>query len=273
LVWGKRKTNTALAEKIGVWHKTIYIDGSEVGKNRRHDAEVQWDVLHGTYETSGGINETIKAKAALYCKREKPYSIGIEPLPFGIERRYIQYNANIQKDIDIVCVFGQDEYPPLRKYAIKLVEEMGKKYGLKVHTTPSKNFLFDPLRQKGRHEFYSLLARAKIGISIGGGGFDTARFWEMLANNCLVFTERIDIFPPDSTALAYRHIQQCNNLYDIAYYVERLAPSINAGVWPPVVGMSVDDYQAEYKTILHDHSTQARIKHILQRAADRGIIV
>src|SRR5882724_4618249 len=62
LCWGKGSTNFALAEKIGKWEKTVFVDGSELGKDNRWNTEIQKKLVDMTYEGQGAINQEMLAK-------------------------------------------------------------------------------------------------------------------------------------------------------------------------------------------------------------------
>jgi hypothetical protein len=251
LCWGKGSTNFALAEKIGRWDKTVFIDGSELGKDNRYNKEIQEKLVNMVYEGHGAINQEMLQKCKKYFRREKPYVKGILSLPFGIERRYrVQYNPNIKKDIDIVCIFGQEDYPKMRKEVRMIVEEYAKKNRLVAVTKKTKGFNFDDsTKVAGRDEFYSLLARAKVGISVGGGGYDTARFWEILGNNCTLLTETIDIRIPGG--FNYSRIHEFKNTDE---FREKLKQRFETP--------DLD----EYNTIIENHSTKARVKYLLEKS-------
>jgi hypothetical protein len=239
--------NKDLASAINRWNKTICIDGSEMGKNCRYDFTAQKQVLDGTYSGIGNVEKDLLKKCHRYFRREKPYYSGITPLPFGIETAYTKsYSKEVVKDIDFVCIFGQDEYPLMRRHAREAVE----KY------CASNNFICYTKKTKTPEEFYKILARAKVGISVGGGGFDTMRFWEILGNNCLLLTETIDIYNPGSDRLNYKRIWQFINLFDLEFYLEKAGKLLRDGY-------KVEDLQDEYREILKDHSSKARIEEIL----------
>lgn len=256
LFWGKDGTDLALAELINRWDKTIYLDGSEVGKNLRYDFRVQRDILAGTYRGAGQVNQSLLQKCAGYFRREKPYWPGIEALPFGIETRYLNSKPGEQeKDIDFFCIFGQDEYPLMRRYTRELVEKYCAENNFTCATTPTDS----------PTEFYQLLARSKVGISIGGGGYDSFRFWEILGNNCLLLTEKIDIFEPDSQKLAYRRIYQFSNLFDFQAQLEKIGSYLRTD-YPGL------DLKPEYESILTEHGTRARVQEIIEFAKRQKII-
>jgi len=236
LIWGKKEMNYKLARKINQWDKTIFIDGSEVGLNNRYDFTIQKKILAGKYREIGKINFKMLKKCALYFRREKPYINGIIPLSFGIESRYTKYYSPGQKkDIDFVCIFGQDEYPLMRRYVRELLVKYCKK----------NKFTYCVKKTKGPDEFYRILARAKVGISVGGGGYDCARFWEILGNNCLLL--------------------QFNNLYDFWYQLHKIGEFLQNGY-------NQENLVKEYKDILSRHSSKTRVLTILDKARQKGIL-
>ena len=129
-----------MAEKISAWQKTAFVDGSELGKNNRSDESIRKSVSEERYNGIGAIDSNMLTKCKLYFRREKPYIKGIIPLPFGIERRYRKFFKKGEKrDIDFSCIFGQDEYPPLRKQAKEFLEKFCRKNDFSCHTKKTKN--------------------------------------------------------------------------------------------------------------------------------------
>ena len=253
---GKNNINNELANKINCWDKTVFVDGSEVGKNRRFDKNITSAVENLTYDGLGAINQEAKEKCAAYFRREKPYLNNIQPLPFGIESQYYsQYYLGKKKDLDFVCIWGQEDYPPLRKEVREYLEQFCKENGFTYATTPTFN----------SEEFYKLLARAKVGVSIGGGGFDTARFWEILANNCLLLTEKVDIEPPLGRNLNYERIWQFNDLGEFKTKLAATGEYLKNQY-------QIDDLTPEYKAIIENHSATARVGDILKVAREKAII-
>ena len=257
LIWGKGGADYNLAERIGKWEKTIFIDGSEVGKDRRYDFSIQNDILKGRYVKNGAIDQKMLKLCALYFRREKPYIKGIIPLPFAIESVYLsQYDKNIKKNIDFHCVFGQNEYPIMRKYVTEILEKYCQENGFSCYISKTKT----------REEFYRQLAKSKVGISVGGGGFDSMRFWEILGNNCLLLTEKIDIYEPDSKRLDYKRIWEFGNLYDFRYQLKKISEFLKTKY-------NQQESEGEYQKILIDHLASSRIKEILQIAKKKRILV
>lgn len=264
--WGKDNTNYELAENVNKFDKTVFVDGSEIGKNGRHDVEIQKAILNGTYEGRGRIDLEMEKKCALYLRREKPYLRNIIPFPFGIERKYRKYySKDTKKDIDFVCIFGQDEYPSLRKEVRRVLADFCMKEGFSF-VTKQTNFLFLNIYSSfAKKRFYKTLARAKVGISVSGSGFDTARFWEILGNNCLLLTENIDIYEPNSLRLKYERIWQFKDLNEFKEKLNEMGKFLRSSY-------GQKNMEEEYKSILLNHSSKSRVLEILEKAKEKGII-
>ncbi len=253
--WGKDNTDYEKANKINRFDKTAFIDGSEVGGDRRYDSKIQEELISGTYKDRGAIDLEMENKCALYFRREKPYLRNIIPLPFGIERSYTKYySKDTKKDIDFFCVFGYDEYAPLRRQAREVLVDFCKKNDLTYFVDKTDN-----------DNFYKMLSRSKVGISIGGGGFDTARFWEILGNNCILLTEKIDIYQENSNRLKYDRIFQFVDLEQFCSQLEKIGQFLKNSY--DQKNMSV-----EYEKIFSEHSSKSRVLEIIQKAEEKGII-
>ncbi len=261
LCWGKGSTNLVLAEKINQWSKTVFVDGSELGKNNRFNKEIVDAVLNETYQGLGTINTEILAKCSVYFRREKPYIKGIVAFPFGIETRYREYfKREIKRDIDFTCIFGQDEYPIMRRQAREYLEIFCKKNNLVCKTNKTKGFNFDDNSKKaGRNDFYDILSRTKVGISIGGGGYDTARFWEILANGAMLLTEKIDIYDNPKERLGYERITEFTNLDDFKIRLEVVKKYLDTQYENDKIKLD-----KEYDDLIEKHSTKARVKEIIE---------
>ena len=256
LCWGKESTNYAFAEKIGRWDATIFIDGSELGRDRRYDVEIRKQVEEMTYEGNGAIDRVMLEKCKRYFRRERPYIKGILPLPFGIERRYVtHYDPCVRKDIDFVCIFGQEDYPKMRKEVRKELEKFTRDNGFTAATAKTPGFNFDDTtRRAGRDEFHELLARAKVGVSVGGGGYDTARFWEILGNQCVLLTETIDIDIPEGTAFNPKRVVEFKDVVEFKNKLEELGKMIKTS------------YTHLYDPSVEKHTTKARVEYILEKS-------
>lgn len=255
LFWSKDGTDINTANKINRYDKTIFIDGGELGGNKRLDREIVDKINNLKWENQGKIDIEMLQKCAGYFRREKPYIKNIIPFPFGIERKYINWNKDIKKDIDFVCIFGQQDYPPLRKQVKEILEDFCKK----------NNFSCFTQKTKTKEEFYDVLSRSKVGISVSGGGYDTARFWEILANDCILLTEKIDIYKPEENRLSYSNIYEFNNKNDFLDLLNNISEYL-------INDYDIDRITSEYNKIIDKHSTKSRAQEIIDYCKYKGII-
>lgn len=285
LFWSKTATDFATARKINRWDRTVFVDGSELGGNRRLDARIAEQVAAGSYPGQGALDAAMLEQCALYFRRERPYQLAgagrrALPLPFGIERRYRAQGAP-DKSVDFTCIFGQEEYPPLRRQVRERLEVFCREQGFSYQTARTDGVratgfkavaarikrAFLPSAQKkegGRNVFYELLARTKVGISVSGGGFDTARFWEILGNDCHLMTEKVALYDEASPALRYSRISEFSDLDSFDRRLVEMGRFLRER-WPGL------ERETEYRRILAEHSTRARVTSILQAAAQLGI--
>jgi hypothetical protein len=261
----KNYTNFDLLSSLGRWDNVALIDGTEWGKDRRFDFTIQKQTLD-TFLGESRVPDSLLNMCGLYLRREKPYVGGIVPFPYGIESRFQTYaKENPKKDIDFFCVWGQDTHPLMRRYASELLVNFCEENGFTYRVEKTRGFDFSLERVAGRDEYYELLSRSKVGISTGGGGFDATRFWEILGNNCLLMTERIDIYHPDSMVLDFERIYQFNNVYDFWYQLGRVGKFLK------------DEYDQEkldneYQKILKHHSGKARALELVEHARQKRMI-
>lgn len=253
--WGKDNTDYEKINKINRFNKTVFIDGSEVGGDKRYDSEIQKKIISGTYKGRGAIDMEMENKCNLYFRREKPYLRDIIPLPFGIEKSYTKYySKDTKKDIDFFCAFGYDDYAPLRKQSREALIDFCKK----------NNFVCF-VEKTDKDNFYRMLSKSKVGISVGGGGFDTARFWEILGNNCILLTEKIDIYEDSSSRLKYSRVFEFSDLGEFKNKLEKIGEFLKSDYNEKVM-------LPEYEKILSEHSSKARVLEIIQKAKEKGII-
>ncbi len=261
LAWGKNSTNYALADKINEWNKTVFVDGSELGKNNRFDLKIHQAILDGSYTGIGAIDQVMLSKCKIYFRREKPYINGIIPLPFGIESRYMKYvDMNNVKDIDFTCIFGQDEYPILRRQANEYVKKFSRENAFTCHTKKTDGFNFDDNTKKaGRDDFHQILSRTKVGVSIGGGGFDTARFWEILGSGAMLMTEKIDIYDENSHALKYRRVIEFKDFEDFKLKIGEIGNYLRNGY-----DNDKPERDREYRKVIESHRAADRVLEIIK---------
>ncbi len=139
------------------------------------------------------------------------------PLPFSAILETIPHTDVSDKDVD-VSFFGRAS----NKKRIEAVNILKKASGIRFEG----GYYFEPSDRKSKlvgrtmarlmtkitgdsylsesergerlspGEYYSLLARSKMALSVRGGGFDTPRYWEIVASRRLLVSEEPDINIP-----------------------------------------------------------------------------
>lgn len=177
--------------KNNLINKTVYIDGSD----------------SNCLEDPNALNDfKCVFKREVYLNDNQL----LLPLPFAAENIYFKFN-NLEKDINISCTLRCDYNKDrlIVNDAIKnlnipnsIVGEVSSGYASTESTSDKKV------------EYYKVLARSKMSISYPGLGWDCGRFWEILANKCLLFSPKIKIKIPN-TFSEFKHYIPFDNVEDL----------------------------------------------------------
>ena len=140
------------------------------------------------------------------------------PLPFAAVLETIPTVPALQREID-VSYAGRISHPKRRKAVEMLSQAPGIKFQGAIYAEANDRqskflsglprFLIkltgDPVvtvAQKGvklsQVEYHTLFGRSKMALSIRGGGFDTLRYWEIVASGTLLLSEQPDIEIPNN---------------------------------------------------------------------------
>jgi|15BtaG_2_1085339.scaffolds.fasta_scaffold00698_6 hypothetical protein len=180
-IWGKSIYNNVtppnyyLIDEVNGWGKTVYIDGSEynyTGFNGKTDIQ---------------LDPTFLAKSKYYFKREclrEHMARGVLPLPFCTVDADFKNLPKVDKDIDVLCAFGQTGTGQ-RKAAIQASEEL-KLEGYNIVNSAVSNY-------------DECMNRSWITIDAFGGGECNARAFQVMANHSLLFMEKYNIVIPNLT--------------------------------------------------------------------------
>lgn len=217
-----------LLDKINIPEKTLYIDGSEYN----------WTAYPG--KTTELLRPDMLTKCNYYFKREclhEHVNAGIFPLPFASSNSYFN-NFNYDKDIDVLCSFGQTSTGQ-RKVAIQACEEL-KLEGYNIVTSLSDRY----------HEHIN---RSWITIDAHGGGECNARMWQIMANKSCLFAQRYNIVYP--------------NLVDNEHYVswstkEELKNKIREYLGNKKKLSYI--IHSSYNNIIQNHTSIQRVKYIFK---------
>lgn len=248
--------NYNLSIAANCWNKNVFVDGGDY----------HWE-----------INDYFRKRCLAYFKREilkTSTDTDLIPLVFAIEKRYSEgwhpewlkvvegkqktydYQICPRKYIKLACLYDKQGLNPLRNEILNFIEKkvLEKKIG---SIRDSETNLLNEWT-KGRHSqsYFKTLKNSQYSISIKGGGYDCARFWESLANKCLVLTTPIEIKIPN---FPINHVFEFKNL-------DELRMLIISGMMNPLYGQAykVDD------EILQYHSTQARAQYFLEKIYEKN---
>ena len=106
----------------------------------------------------------------------------------------------------------------------------------------------------GFKEYHDLLERSKLALSIRGGGFDTVRYWEIVASKALLVSEEPDIWIPDNFEHGKHAVFCKSDLSDLMDLIEKF---------------SRDDAAREelaekgYRHLLRHHTCERRAEYFL----------
>lgn len=140
------------------------------------------------------------------------------PLPLAVALDTLPTIPIVPRDVDVSYVARISH--PKRRQAVEMLRQahgVGFQGGVYAEAEDRQSKLLsgfprflmklagDPVvtvAQRGtklsQAEYYALLGRSKIALSIRGGGFDTLRYWEVVASGTLLLSEQPDIEIPNN---------------------------------------------------------------------------
>ncbi|MBI4240958.1 MAG: glycosyltransferase family 1 protein [Candidatus Rokubacteria bacterium] len=147
------------------------------------------------------------------------------PLPFSIILETTLPETQGPRDIDVF--FAARTSQGQRRKADAILRGIpGLGYVGGIFDSDARRFF--PLEDG---EYYRTLRRARIGVSVRGGGFDTLRYWEVAACGALLISEEPDILIPDNFEHC-RHAVFCRrdlgDLEDLVRYYASHGPEREA---------------------------------------------
>ncbi len=170
------------------------------------------------------------------------------PLPFCVILEATLPETDVSRDIQVFFAarVSQDQR---RKADAILRGVPGLRYVGGVFEGDSDRFF--PL---GDGDYYRTLHRAQIGVSVRGGGFDTLRYWEVVACGALLISEEPDIVIPNNFEHG-RHAVFCRrDLGDLGELVRYYATHREEGEAIAAEG---------YARLLKHHTCEHRAEYFL----------
>jgi len=228
--------------------KIVYIDGSEWTATG-HRSQKQTDLSCLDPKIRRGdpwINEEMLKYCGHYLKREAyPVDVanGIVPFPFSMSKRHL-IDSKI-KDIDVMCVFGQNQTGLRRKVEDSCIR-ISKKF-------PDKKFVVS--NSLNSEQYLEVLGRSRIVIDAWGGGDTCDRFYEAIGSKSCCLYQGYNIVNPDP----YRDMDQAVEYRDIEEFEDKLSLLLSRVDLPLEIGVKGFDHAKRF------HTTESRAKVALSK--------
>ena len=215
----------------------VYVDGEDVHENKKNPMDFRF-----------------------YFKREmrlnKKHHWNVHPFPFACEDRYFSAFKPLEKKFSVACMFGpHDNTKPWRTNIEEWLKQakipdsvIGQLYGGEA--------VYPKLDTGGRDhsDYYQVLANSKISVDAHGAyECNSARYWESLANGCVLLTRSNLIHMP----YMYEdkiHLFEFEAEADLIYYIQYLITHDEKRI---EMAKSAYEYTKKY------HTTRARAEYLL----------
>lgn len=167
----------------------FYVDGSEwTYTGHKNPGQLQRaQTNNSSYKEEPWLDPQMLRVADVYLKREcYPDDIqkNIIPFPFALQSRHV-LNVDCEKDIDVLCSFGQEQTGLRKEITIALRDLSDKSPNLKIITGvfPAK-------------EYVTLLKRSRYIVDAWGGGNTCDRFFDIIGAGAIPISQRPQVIIP-----------------------------------------------------------------------------
>ena len=229
--------------------KIVYIDGSEwtstgYRSERQHDLSCLDPAIR---RGEPWINLDMLKYCGHYLKRETyPVDLaqGIIPFPFSMSKRHL-IDLTVTKDIDVMCVFGQNQTGLRRKVEDSCIR-LSKMF-------PGKRFVVSSALRP--EQYIDVLRRSRIVIDAWGGGDTCDRFYEAIGSKSCCLYQAYNVVNPDpykdmDSAVEYRSVEE---------FEFKLSQLLSSDDLPARIGESGFDHAKKF------HTTVSRARFALSR--------
>ncbi|MBM3349750.1 MAG: glycosyltransferase family 1 protein [Betaproteobacteria bacterium] len=180
----------------------------------------------------------------------------IFPLPFAAEAQYFK-NRSSKRDISVS--YAATMHTAFRQSVYHFLVQKNVPFSF-VGTT------IDSVRKgrlsrsaiKTEDNYRDILSRSSISVNVAGGGYDCARYWEILAAGALLLTQELEIEVP----APFRDGRECvtfNSITDLSLKLDMLLSN-------PVKVSEMRN--SGYQHLLRHHTTLARATYFLDCLRD-----
>lgn len=206
-----------------------------------------------------GVTNNIRFKAVFKRELNRRFHDAGEqrvlPLPFAAEKRYFGEPAP-QRDLAVTFLANMHTNP--WRHSVHQRLRNLKHPGIVSGTTNERAYSqSQPKSQAVETPLYrQLLRRSRISVSVAGAGYDTARFWEILAAGAMLFTQDLDIVIPHG----FTDGHDCVTFRSLDEFDEKLTYYLNRA---DLVAQIAARGQAR---VLAHHTSKARAQQFLDGA-------
>jgi hypothetical protein len=180
----------------------------------------------------------------------------IFPLPFAAEDRYFN-SGKTKQNLDVTYVanmhtaFRQSVYECLKS------KNLNNAYiGTAVDLNPSKHKIKGmPIEN---YTYRDILYRSKISVNVIGGGYDCARYWEILAAGSLLLTQKLDILIPNP----FEDGKNCCTFQSLEELTDKLDFLLSS---PSRI---TEIQEAGFSHLIKHHTTKARAEYFLKKYSE-----
>jgi hypothetical protein len=185
-----------------------------------------------------------------------PDSEAIFPLPFAAEERYFR-NPTTVKSIDLSYVATMHTaFRQSVENFLKARRQPTWTIGTLPYTTSELNVRLKGL-PKESSIYRDVLHRSKMSVNVIGGGYDCGRYWEILAANAVLISQKLDILIPNEL-IDRKHCLYFSSLEELGECIDWLLSS----------PYRIEEIrQNAYKHLLCYHTCVARAEYFLEKIA------
>ncbi len=238
IVFSNKGVRSTLIKNVDNLHK-VFVDGSDP-QNFCVPSDILFEAVFKRELNKCWIN-----------KMQEP----VFPLPFAAEKRFFQGSSPSVRDIDLSYVAGLSSNTVRYSVFHRLLRKNRERF----FVGPTDESAYRHTRIKGGPTetpvFRDILFRSRISVNVIGGGYDCARYWEILASGAMLLTQELEIQIPD----AFTDGINCFTFSSM----DELDDKVDMLLSNPSVIEEVAE--AGYAHLLSHHTTKARAQYFLDK--------
>lgn len=207
-----------------------------------------------------GVTNNIRFKAVFKRELNRRFHDAAKqfvfPLPFAAEKRYLSDEV-VGKDLAVSFLANMHTNP--WRHSIHQRLQNLKLPGVVSGTTNERAYSASQPKSAATETplYRQLLRRSRISVSVAGAGYDTARFWEILAARAMLMTQDLDIVIPQG----FTDGHDCVTFRSLEEFDEKLVFYMNR---PDLVAQIAE--RGHQRLVAH-HTSTARAAQFLEVVA------